>query len=151
MKKVNIIILFIGIILFSSCTSKNSIVPQESSTVETAVQTQEANKTISLSDFQGKWEGKIVRENISDIWTINIDSEQEKVLNSSVQAKYKYLPVNWVIENEKLVITMNDEDHRITITLNVPDNEDILNGNFVQHGIMTDVTFSKISANIAKL
>ena len=62
MKKICLIILFIGVILFSSCTSQKSADLQESSvsvnlntsTLEAVSENQEAEKIISLSDFQGK-------------------------------------------------------------------------------------------------
>lgn len=153
MKKICLIILFIGIILFSSCKSQKPFDSQESdipvdlndSISEIIEQNNENEKIVSLSDFQGKWDEKIIREGYDDIWTINIDAEQDKVLLSSVQFRYNYLPVDWIIENNKLVISMNDEANRLILILDVSDTSDNLNGTFTQYGIITDVTFAKLS------
>jgi len=153
MKKICLIILFIGVILFSSCTSQkptdlhesNIAIDMNTSTPEAIAENQEAEKIISLSDFQGKWEGKIVRENWDDVWTININAEQNRVLISSVQFKFQYQSVDWVIQDKQLAISMNDEQHRIIISLDIPDVKNILNGTFSQYGITTNVVFSKLA------
>ena len=129
---------------------------------------------LKLSEFQGKWEAKIIRDEeqkieLDDdddyIWTINIDtsqaveSDQAKVLLSAKSTadepmipyeNYEYMQMSsWKIEDGKFVwhtiSIQRNIDRGARLVLAPPNDAGILKGTLTQVGITIDVEFAKVS------
>ena len=100
-------VVFLFMIVLGACKSSR-VVSQNS----TEVQIQTAN-------FHGKWQDNnvMILSEHKDSWLLNIDTIESSVTYSSTLFNAKFVPVDWKIETDKLIVSMNDEANRLIITL----------------------------------
>lgn len=103
------------------------------------------NTTEADISFHGKWGGAVVISGTEDYWTINIDTVENTVTISSTALAVDFMPVDWEIENGTIIISMNDEANRMVVTLSISENNEELEGNFAQYGLINNVNLSRTS------
>lgn len=55
------------------------------------------------------------------------------------------MPTNWVIEDNQLILTLNDEANRAIIILDVSEDGDSIHGSYIQFRETSDVLFAHLS------
>ena len=134
-KRIVSAVVFLSMLVFGSCKPSRGV-----SQNLTEVQTQTAN-------FHGKWQDDnvMILSEHKDSWTLNIDAIEGSVTLSSTLFNAEFVPVDWKIETDKLIVSMNDEANRLIITLIHSKDGNALEGIYTQHGATTDVSFVKLS------
>ncbi|MCL2388339.1 MAG: transglutaminase domain-containing protein [Defluviitaleaceae bacterium] len=161
MKKVLTIIFFATMLIaFTSCDSGLYTTPpefqehaqREQEAREAARRAQEAyeeslqadsSDATGLSIFHGQWESTMLF--VDDTWTLNIDGSEGVILMSSEMFGVAFLPVDWEIEEDRLVISMNDEANRAIIEMVISDDGAVISGTYTQFEEITGIAFAKLS------
>lgn len=100
-----------------------------------------------LAPFEGSWKGEVHNSRLGTldmILDIYIDSKTQVVLMSSEIFQFHYMPVDWKIEDGRLILSMNSEEHRAIVNLGVSD-EETLTGTHTQYGEENTITLEQIS------
>ena len=109
------------------------------------------NSTRNISEkIHGQWGGATTFHGNDDYWTLNIDAIDSIATFSTVLFRIEFGPAHWKTENNRLIVWMNDEAHRLVITLNILNDGRTLEGSFTQFGQTTPLTLSRISDNPEK-
>jgi len=127
-------------ILFSGCASMRTETPVvESSAPETLI----TQRVDTIQSFYGRWQGII--EPLYSKVTLDIVGESYGVLLSAPAYHVEFLPIDWEVEHSQIILGMNDEEFRITMAMSLSGDGRSLEGTFTQHGVSTDIGFTKIS------
>lgn len=131
-------ICFVFIFLLSSCSS---------SELGEALSNNKLDRKNDLSQFRGQWKG-IYESGQNEIYDIVLDidpnNSEEKVLFSSDSWNCYFFPVNWEVKNGQMILSMNDETHRVIISLSFNDSK-MLCGTYEQYGNSYVLSLDKAS------
>lgn len=90
----------------------------------------------------------MINEEFDCVIDINADKTVQSVLFSTEYYGHYYAPIDWKIENSKLILSMNDEANRAVFIFSLVE-DDVLEGTYEQYGSITDISLNKIS-NVAE-
>lgn len=155
MKKLLGFMMLIILIVFALVACKGSEKADEpkksekTDDIEKSEKTDEIEKldTNTLSSFKGKWECEFETKELGTydmVLDIYVNDDLEKVLLSTDKYKTYYLPVDWEIKDNSLILTLNVNEDIAIVTLSLLD-EDTMEGTYRQYGNINDITFAKTS------
>ncbi|MCL2854995.1 MAG: transglutaminase-like domain-containing protein [Defluviitaleaceae bacterium] len=96
---------------------------------------------VTLLDFRGRWQGE--HPNLGGLATFDIVDEDTGVTLSSFAAEF--FPVDWEMDDGRIVLGMNSEEFRITMIMSLSEDKSQMTGIFTQFGETSYIVFEKLS------
>lgn len=156
MKTKRIAAMLVCAYLLSSCASRSPMIdkPEETGIAveQTANMTDLSEQEQDIMKFEGKWDCSYKTSSFEETGaTLNIyfENDTPQVLFSSLTFNIFFLPVESKFVDNKLVISLNDEEHRAVISLSYIE-PDQLTGTYSQYGEDSQINLTQVSKTATK-